>query len=313
MEYLYTLYFRKKVLSLNALEWRIAMADYIIMTDSSADLPSDYLKDNNIYSVSLKYTLEGVEYANDDEVAAKSFYSKVRNGSMPTTSQVNPQEAKEKFDEVVKLSKNILCLSFSSGLSGTFNSFRLAAEEIMDEDDTINIIVIDSLCASLGQGLFVHKALENKNAGLSMEDNADWLEKHKSNFVHAFTVDDLNHLYRGGRLSKVAAVVGTLISLKPVLQVDDEGHLMNMFNVRGRKKSLNALVDYMEKNIGAYRDENDIVFISHGDNIEDARYVADEVKKRFGIEKFLINPIGPTIGAHAGPDTIALFFMGDHR
>ena len=141
------------------------MADYIILTDSSADLPSDYLKDNNIYSVSLKYTLEGVEYANDDEVAAQSFYTKVRNGSMPTTSQVNPQEAKEKFDEVVKLSKNILCLSFSSGLSGTFNSFRLAAEEIMDEDDSINIIVIDSLCASLGQGLFVHKAVENKNAG----------------------------------------------------------------------------------------------------------------------------------------------------
>ena len=131
--------------------------------------------------------------------------------------------------------------------------------------------------------------------------------------MHAFTVDDLDHLYRGGRLSKVAAVVGSMINLKPVLHVDSEGKLVNMYNVRGRKKSLHALVDYMEKTMGSYRDQNDIVFISHGDNIEDARFVADEVKRRFRIDNFLINPIGPTIGAHAGPDTIALFFMGEHR
>ncbi len=289
------------------------MADYILMTDSSADLPSDFLKEHNVYSVSLKYTIDGVEYNNDDEVAAQSFYGKVRNGSMPTTSQVNPQEAAEKLEELLKISKNILCLAFSSGLSGTYNSFRIAAEELMEEDETANIVVIDSLCASLGQGLFVYKAVNMRDAGCSMQETAQWLEEHKQNFVHAFTVDDLNHLYRGGRLSKVAAVVGTIISLKPVLHVDCEGHLINMFNVRGRKKSLSALVDYMDKTIGEYRDKNDIVFISHGDNIEDAQFVADEIKKRFGIEKFLINPIGPTIGAHAGPDTIALFFMGDHR
>jgi len=185
--------------------------------------------------------------------------------------------------------------------------------EIMEDDEEANIIVIDSLCASLGQGLFVHKAVCMKNAGKSMEETANWLEEHKPNFVHVFTVGDLNHLYRGGRLSKAAAVVGTLISLKPVLHVDDEGHLVNMFNVRGRKKSLSALVDYMDKQMGSFKKDNDIVFISHGDNIADAQSVADEVKNRFGIESFLINPIGPTIGAHAGPDTIALFFLGEKR
>ena len=287
--------------------------DYIIMTDSSADLPAAYLEKNQIYSASLKYTIDGSTYDNDDEEAAKDFYDKVRNGSMPTTSQVNPEEAKEKFVEALKLSRNILCLAFSSGLSGTYNSFRIAAMELMEENEDINIIVIDSLCASLGQGLFVHKAVELKNQGKTMEENAKWLEEHIPNMVHVFTVDDLNHLYRGGRLSKVAAVVGTIISLKPVLHVDDEGHLVNMFNVRGRRKSLTALVDYMEKQMGSYRDSNDIVFISHGDNIADAQAVADDVKKRFGIESFLINPIGPTIGSHAGPDTIALFFMGERR
>lgn len=289
------------------------MAEYVIMTDSSADLPASYLKEHDIFSASLKYTIDGETFDNDDEVASLSFYDKVRNGSMPTTSQVNPDEAKEKLEEALAINKNILCLSFSSGLSGTFNSFRLAAEEIMEDDASANIVVIDSLCASLGQGLFVHKAVELRDQGKSLEESRAWLEEHKLNVVHAFTVADLNHLHRGGRLSKVAAVVGTMISLKPVLQVDNEGHLVNVFNVRGRKKSLVSLVDYMEKHMGSYKGANDIVFISHGDNKEDAQFVADEVYRRFGISNFLINPIGPTIGAHAGPDTIALFFMGDER
>jgi len=271
------------------------------------------LQENNIFTVSLKCTIEGNTFNNDDEEASKSFYDKVRNGSMPTTSQVNPQEAKDKFAEALKLSNNILCIAFSSGLSGTYNSFRIAAEEIVEDNPEANIIVIDSLCASLGQGLLVHKAVCLQKEGKTMEDNAKWLEEHKLNIVHAFTVFDLNHLYRGGRLSKASAVVGTLINLKPVLHVDDEGHLVNMFNVRGRKKSLTSLVDYMEKQIGSYKDKNDIVFISHGDSIADAQLVAEDVKKRFGIEAFLINKIGPTIGAHAGPDTIALFFMGEKR
>ena len=289
------------------------MTDYIIMTDSSADLPKEYLKDHGVKCISLKYTIDGVVYDNDDDKAASTFYEKVRNKSMPTTSQVNPDEAKEGLLEGIKICKNILFIAFSSGLSGTCNSFFVAAKEIMDEMPDVNITIVDSLAASLGQGLLVYKAVCMKETGATMEEVTKWLEDNKLNIVHAFTVDDLDHLYRGGRLSKTAAVVGGMINLKPVLHVNDEGKLVNMFNMRGRKKSLHALVDYMEKTMGSYRDKNDIVFISHADNEEDAGYVADEVKKRFGITNFMINQIGPTIGSHTGPDVIALFFMGEHR
>ncbi|MCR4749402.1 MAG: DegV family protein [Lachnospiraceae bacterium] len=289
------------------------MKDFLIMTDSSADLPKSYLHEHDIYCVSLKYTLDGVTYDNDDEKAAKDFYKKLRDKSMPTTSQINPEEAADRLRDVLKRCKNILVIAFSSGLSGTCNSFKIAAQEVMEEDSEAKIYVIDSLSASLGQGLLVHKAVCMKESGADIETIVKWVEEHKLNIVHAFTVDDLNHLYRGGRLSKTAAVVGTMINLKPVLHVDDEGKLTNMYNVRGRKKSLHALVDHMEKTMGRYREDNDVIFISHGDNIDDAKFVADEVKKRFGISNVLFNPIGPTIGAHAGPDTIALFFMGENR
>ena len=292
---------------------RDSMEDYIIVTDSSADMPKSYLKKHGVSCVSFKYTIDGVTYDNDDEEASATFYQKVRNKNMPTTSQINPEEAREHFEKLIGISRNILCLSFSSALSGTCNSFMMAAKELMEENPGLNIRVIDTLAASMGQGLMVYKAIQLKEQGRSLEEVADYIEKHKFNFVHVFTVDDLDHLYRGGRLSKTAAMVGGMISLKPVLHVNNEGSLVNMFNVRGRKKSLHALVDYMEKTMGSYRDKNDIVFISHADNEEDARYVAEEVKNRFGIENIMINEIGPTIGSHTGPDVIALFFMGENR
>ena len=167
--------------------------------------------------------------------------------------------------------------------------------------------------ASLGQGLMVDYALKMRAEGKSVDETADFLEANYNHFVHVFTVDDLNHLYRGGRVSKATAFVGTLANIKPILHVDDEGHLINIGKVRGRKKSLIELVNLMEKKLGDHLKENDRVFISHGDSIEDAEFVAQEVKKRFGIESFLINYVGPTIGAHSGPGTIALFFYGDER
>ena len=277
------------------------MEEYIIVTDSSADLPKSYLKEHNVTCVSLKYTIDGITYDNDDDEAAATFYQKVRNKSMPTTSQVNPDEAIEHFRKIVGISKNILCLVFSSGLSGTCNSFMMAARELMEEDESINIRVVDTLSASMGQGLMVYKAVCLKEKGKSLNEVADYIEAHIKNFTQVFTVDDLDHLYRGGRLSKTASVVGSMINLKPVLHVNEEGRLENMFNVRGRKKSLHALVDYMEKTMGSYKDQNDIVFISHADNLEDAEFVADEIKNRIGIDKFMINEIGPTIGSHTGP------------
>lgn len=289
------------------------MENFKIITDSTSDLPKQYIEKYGLGVMYLSYTIEGATYQGDKQLTEKLFYSKMRSGQMPTTSQVNPTEAKEIFEEYLKENNKILCISFSSGLSGTYNSARVAAEEIMEENKDAQIIVVDTLAASLGEGLLVHKAVMMREKGATLEETANWLEEHKLNLVHAFTVDDLFHLYRGGRVSKTTAIFGTMINIKPVMHVDDAGHLINMYTVRGRKKSLHSLVDFMEKQIGSYKNENDIIFISHGDCEEDAQLVADDVKTRFGIDSFLINYVGPTIGAHSGPGTVALFFLGDKR
>ena len=290
------------------------MSDFLIATDCGADLPEDYLKENNISCSNLTYTICGKTYGGrGEQLPYKEFYSLMRAGNLPKTSQVNPDEAKESLLELMKENKKILVLAFSSGLSGTYNSFRIAAEEIMEEDKDAEIKVVDSKCASLGQGLFVYKVVEKAKTGASFEETFKYAEEIAPKCVHVFTVDDLNHLYRGGRVTKTAAFFGTVLNIKPVLHVDDDGHLIPLMKERGRKKSLLKLVDLMGEQMGSYKDKNDIVFISHGDCIEDAEYVRDEIKSRFGIEKFLINNIGPVIGAQAGPGTIALFFMGDVR
>lgn len=290
------------------------MKDYIIITDTTADLPADYVDQHKLGILSLTYTIDGTTYSWDNPLPTKDFYDCMRAGSLPTTSQANPEEAAMLFERyITEQDVDILCLAFSSGLSGTYNSARIAAEELADKYPDHRIVVIDSLCASMGEGLFVHKAVTLKEQGCSLDEVAKWLEENKLNLVHNFTVDDLFHLYRGGRVSKTAAFVGTVINIKPILHVDNEGHLIPLTKVRGRKKSLTALVDSMEKQIGSWRDKNDIIFISHGDCLEDAQYVADLIKERFGYETFLINYVGPTIGAHTGPGVVALFYMGDYR
>ena len=259
-----------------------------ITTDSTADLPVSYLKENNVGCMPISYILDGVTYGGDKELDWKEFYAMMREqGKMPTTSQINPAEAKEYFEEYIKTDKEILHLAFSSGLSGTCGNMRMAAEEIMEEHPDVKIVVVDSLCASMGEGLFVHKAVKLRDQGKSLEETAAWLNENAQNFVHVFTVDDLFHLYRGGRVSKTAAVIGTLVSIKPKLHVDSEGHLIVIGKVRGRKKSLSALVDYMEEKMGSRVQENkdDYVFISHGDALEDAEYVRDQIRERFGMDE----------------------------
>ncbi|MFR8547917.1 MAG: DegV family protein, partial [Lachnospiraceae bacterium] len=268
------------------------MEKYLITTDNMTDLPDAYRQEHGLPMMSLTYLMDGVTYTAENSLSSEEFYKKMREGCMPTTSQVNPEEAKEKLKEFLQINKNIIHIAFSSGLSGTFNSVRLAASELMEEQPDCRITVIDSLAASMGEGLLVHKALEKQASGADYEEMTAWLEEYRYHVCHNFTVDDLFHLYRGGRVSKTAAVLGTMINLKPVLHVDDEGHLIPLSKVRGRKKSLHTLVDNMEKQMGAYRGENDTVFISHGDCYEDAVYVKELVQKRFGIEKFLINPVG---------------------
>ena len=289
------------------------MEDFKIITDTTADLPESYIQENGLGIMVLPYIVDDVSYGGEQKMEVREFYDRMRNGMMPTTSQVNPETAKAYLNSFLEESSQLLVLSFSSGLSGTCGNVNLAAREIMEERPDCRIVVVDTLCASLGEGLLVHKAVQLKKQGKSLEETAQWVEAHKENLVHVFTVDDLFHLHRGGRVSKATAIVGTLAGIKPLLHVDEEGHLTAVGKVRGRKKSLQALVDMMEKQVGSWRDQNDCIFISHGDCVEDADYVRQLVQERFGVKDFLINEIGPTIGAHSGPGTVALFFMGDAR
>lgn len=290
------------------------MKEFVIITDTTTDLPRDYVEKHHLYMMSLPYTLEGTSYTWEKPMPVKDFYDKMRAGSLPTTSQANPEEAALLYESILKDNDvDILHIAFSSGLSGSFNSCRIAAADVCEKYPDHRIVVVDSLAATLGQGLLVYKAVQLKEAGKSLDEVAAWVEENKYHLVHNFTVDDLFHLHRGGRLSKTAAIVGTMINLKPVLHVDDEGHLVMLSKVRGRKKSLIGLVDCMEKQLGDWKDKNDIIFISHGDCPEDAQFVADLIKERFGYENFMIDYIGATIGAHSGPGTVALFYLGDHR
>lgn len=287
--------------------------NYVITTDTCCDLPKDYLKEKEIEEVSLYYNMNGSVYGNDQEMDIKEFYDRMRGGEMPTTMAANPEELEEMFEKYLSAGKSVLHLAFSSELSSSCGNAMVAARELNEKYTDNKVIVIDTLAASLGQGLMVYKAEELRQNGKTIDETATWLEENKLHFCHQFTVDDLNHLYRGGRVSKLTAVAGTIIQIKPILHVSDEGKLVPIGKARGRKKSLTALVDNMQRTMGSYRDKNDIVFISHGDALEDAEYVANLVKERFGIEKFLINPVSPTIGAHSGPGTIALFYMGEKR
>ncbi len=289
------------------------MFDYLIGTENTADMPDSYLQANEIDYTYLPYRIDDHQYTRENELSSEEFYRQMRSGKMPVTSQVNPEEAKKFFLEKKKICKNILHLSLSSGISGTYNSARLAAEEVMEEDPSVNIIVIDTLCASMGVGIIIDKAVKMRKQGLSMEENAARIREMLPHCVQTFTVDDLNHLYRGGRVSKTTAIIGTVAGIKPILRVDEEGKLSPVTKVRGRKKALLKLVDYMEEHIGSHHTMEDTFFISHGDCLEDAEFVRDEIVKRFGMQDCMINVLSATIAAHAGPGTVALFFMGDNR
>ena len=289
------------------------MSEYVITTDNNSDLPEEYLKDHGVGCMYLSYSMDGKNYTHGNFLPEHEFYEAMRNGSMPTTAQVNPENAKALLEPYLKEGKDILHIAFSSGLSGTYNSSRIAAEELMEEYTDRRIIVVDSLSASLGQGLLVWLAQQKKELGQTLEDVADWAEKNKLKMVHLFTVDDLNHLYRGGRVSRTTAIVGSMLNIKPVLHVDNEGKLTAIGKVRGRKKALQELVKLMDEKIGSFGADCDTIFISHGDCEQDAQYVAAKVKEKYNIKNIIINQVGATIGAHSGPGTMALFFVGDVR
>jgi DegV family protein with EDD domain len=289
------------------------LKEFFITTDSTCDLPLSYTSQHNVAVMPLYYQLDGTLYGEELKLDDHEFYEQMRSGKMPTTMAVNPEFAASVLEPIVKAGHDVLHIAFSSGLSSSYNSACIAASQLREAYPQRKIVVIDSLCASLGEGLFVAKAVEKRDSGMSIDETTAWLEEHKQNFCHFFTVDDLFHLFRGGRVNRATAILGSLASIKPILHVDHEGHLINIGKVRTRKKSLQLLVDKMELLSGGFEEENKTIFISHGDCEEDARYMADLVKERFGIDSFLINYVSPTIGAHSGPGTLALFFMGLHR
>ena len=233
----------------------------------------------------------------------------LRDGEMATTSAVNVAEYTAMLEPLLQAGKDVLVLAFSSGLSTTYQSSVIAVNELSEQYPDRKIYTVDTLCASMGQGLLVWLAAQERKRGQSIEAVRDWVEENKLRLCHWFTVDDLHFLKRGGRISAATAVVGTMLSIKPVLHVDDEGHLISMGKARGRGASLTALVDHMEQTAT----DVDTVFISHGDCLADAEKVAADVRKRFGTRDVVINTIGPVIGAHAGPGTVALFFLGTKR
>ena len=287
------------------------MRDYVITVNSTVDLPKEWLEERNVPVVPLRYTMDGQTYEDMNGLTAKEFFDKLREGKMSVTSQVNPEEAKEALEPFLKEGKDILRLAFSSGLSGTCNSMKIAGEELKEEYPEAKVIVIDTLCACLGEGLLLYKALQQKAAGKTIQETADWVEENKLHICHDVTVDDLNHLHRGGRISKATAVVGTMVKIKPIIHMDDNGKLQVIGKERGRKKSLNKIVDMAVEQSKGW--DNDIIMITHGDCIEDAEYVAGLVREKMGIDNILINNIGTVIGSHTGPGVVAVFCMGNKR
>lgn len=287
------------------------MRDYVITVNSTVDLPKEWLEERHVPVVPLKYTIDGETYTDMEGLSAKEFFAKLREGKMSVTSQVNPEEAADMLEPYVKEGKDVLHLGFSSGLSGTLNSMRIAGQMLEEKYPEAKVIVIDTLCACLGEGLLLYKALQEKAKGKTIDEVAQWVEENKLHICHNVTVDDLNHLHRGGRVSKTTAVLGTLVQIKPIIHMDNNGKLQVIGKERGRKKSLNKIVDMAVEQSKGW--DNDIIMITHGDCIEDAEYVAKLVREKMGIDNILINNIGTVIGSHTGPGVAAVFCMGNKR
>ncbi|OCN01743.1 fatty acid-binding protein DegV [Clostridium sp. W14A] len=290
------------------------MADYVIVTDSSCDLPNELAKELELVVLPLSFHLNGKEYHNyldEREMPIGEFYRRIRAGEPCTTSAVNVDAYKSAMEPLLQQGVDILDIAFSSGLSATYSSAKIACEELAEKYPGRKVFAVDTLAASLGQGLLIYLAVQMKRAGKSIEEVRGWVEENKLRLCHWFTVDDLNHLKRGGRISGATALFGTMLNIKPVLHVDDEGHLIPMGKVRGRRASLDALADHMEQS--ADDPASQTVFISHGDCREDAEYLAGEIKRRMGVKNFVIGNVGPVIGTHSGPGTMALFFLGSKR
>ena len=290
------------------------MSEYVIVTDSATDLNAQQVKELELEVLPLAFIMGDktyYDYPDKRDMSSEEFYNRLAGGEIATTNAINVGQATDAIEPLLQAGKDVLVLGFSSGLSTTYNSMKIACEELGEKYPERKVFAVDTLCASMGQGLLVWYAARMRQEGKSIEEVRDWVEANKLHLCHWFTVNDLMHLKRGGRVSAATAVVGTMLQIKPVLHVDDEGHLINVGKARGRKASLDALVDKVGES--ATDPAGQTMFISHSACEEDAQYVADQVKAKYGVQEVVCNYIGPVIGAHTGQGCVALFFLGTKR
>ena len=285
-------------------------AEYILITDSACDITPEKLREWNVELVRMPFlfTDDGKEHL-DHDLSMPEFYAQMRDGRVAKTSGVNQDTFENAFTPFLEAGKDVFYLAFSSGLSVTAQNGKHAAEALQEKFPERKIRVVDSLCASAGQGLFVYLAVQNRDKGMTIDENADAMEADKLHLCHWFTVEDLKYLKRGGRISTATALLGTALNVKPVLHVDNEGHLIKMTQTHGRKKSIRKMAEALGESI--YPDTP--IFISHGDCEDDAQLLARILKEEYGKEVNLITFVGSVIGAHSGPGTLALFFRGKER
>lgn len=284
-----------------------------IITDSSCDLPREYVDDNNIEVISLVLNLNG-QIIKDDlgkTLSYKDFYQKMRDGATPTTSQVNAHEFEEAFIKHIKNGDSIIYISISASLSGTFNSANIAKNNLLEEYPEAKIELVDSLSASIGQGLLVLKACEMRDNGASIEEIVEWIEENKRKVIHSILIDDLNHLKRGGRISGATATIGGLLNIKPSAYLDDEGKLAQGEKIKGKKKALRFLANEVKER--AIDSENEVLYICHGDCQEEAESLRDIIEEEVKFKNVIINYVGNVIGAHTGPGALAVIFLGKNR
>lgn len=288
---------------------------YRIVTDTSSNLPEDLIERFNLEMLPLTFMIEGKEYhsySKEEHTDLKMFYDMMRDGKVITTSLPNLADSEATFESILAAGEDVLYLGFSSGLSGTYEAMETLAASLSERYPDRTFVCVDTLAASLGQGMLVYYACLMKEEGKSLEEVAQWVRDNRLKLVHWFTVDDLMYLFRGGRVSRTSAWAANLLNIKPVLHVDDEGHLIPMEKTRGRKKSIQAMVDHMAETADAPVDAQ-VVAISHGDCMKDVEYLKKLVTERFGVKEYIINYVDPVIGAHSGPGTLALFYLGSKR
>jgi len=290
----------------------VFMGDYVIVSDATLDLPAEVVKENDIHVIPMGLTIDDVEYMHypdERNLSISDFYGKLKNGSVSRTSQITPAAFHEYFTEILKEGKDILYIAFSSGLSGTYNTSRLVISELAEEYPDRKIYSIDSLCASIGEGLLVYLATQQKKNGMNIDELRDWVEANKQKVRHWFTVKDLYYLKRGGRISSVEAFVGTTLKIRPVLSTDDYGKLVVKSKLRGSKAELEFLVGRLEAE--GIDTKNQTIIIAHGDNFEQVKELEALIRERNLVKDIIISNIGPVIGTHTGPGMLALTFVGN--